>query len=225
MWVFPLLAALVSAVFAGSVLRSWAVRKGPHLAAWGAALVMFALASAAAAAGMMLEWTSGLFRAFYLFGAIVNVPVLALGTLYLLASRKVAHICALAVVVLGVGATIDVLQAPLDVSGLQTDGIPAGSEVMPEELRMLSRIYSFAGFFVVVGGAVLSAIRLRRQGGPHLGRLAGANLLIALGTTVVAVASGFARYEQGLPFSIGLLAGVTLMFLGFIRTRSRLTAP
>jgi hypothetical protein len=225
MWLFPLLAALVSGTFAGLVLRSWTVRRGPHLAAWGLALAMFAVASIATAAGILFDWSPGLFRTYYLFGAILNVPVLALGTLYLLAPRKFAHICAVVVAVLAVGATIDVAQASLAVAALDTDGIPAGSEVLSEEIRTLSRVYSFSGFFVVAGGAAWSAVRLARQGGTHFRRLALANVLIAAGTTVVASASALARYGQGSLFAVGLLVGVSLMFLGFVRTRPKATAP
>lgn len=225
MWLFPFFAGLVSATFAGFVLRSWAVRRGPHLAAWGIALVMFAVASLAAAAGMLFEWSAGLFRTYYLFGAILNVPVLALGTLYFSAPRKVAHVCTGVVIVLALGATIDVFQAELSSAPFATDGIPSGSEVMSEDVRTLSRIYSFSGFFVVAGGAIWSALRSLRQSGAHLRRLAGANALIAGGTTVVAIASGLARYGRGGYFAVGLLIGVSLMFLGFIRTRPRPTAP
>jgi hypothetical protein len=225
MWSFPAAAALVSAVFAASVLRSWGVRRGPHLLAWGTALAMFAAASLAAGLGMLVGWSEALFRVYYLFGAIVNVPVLALGTIYLLTARRVAQACTLLVVVLSVGAAVDVFEVALETSSLDTNGIPAASDVLPESIRTLSRIYSFTGFFVVVGGAVWSAIRLMRQKGPHLRRLAAANALIALGTTVAAAASGFARYRQGSIFAVGLLLGVTLMFVGFLRTRPRPTSP
>jgi hypothetical protein len=225
MWLFPLAAALVSAAFAVLVLRSWRVRRGPHLAAWSLALAMFGLASLAAALGMLLGWDGPLFRTYYLFGAIVNVPVLALGTVYLLAPRRVAHICTIAVAVLAVGAAVDVFEVGLRTEAFSTAGIPPASEVLPDSIRTLSRIFSFAGFFVVVGGAVWSAARLVRQRAPHLRRLAGANLLIAGGTTVTAAASGFVRYGRGSIFSIGLLVGVSLMFAGFLRTRARPTAP
>jgi hypothetical protein len=225
MWLFPFLAGLVSATFAALVLRSWAARRGPHLAAWGIALVMFAIASLAAASGMLFGWTSAMFRTYYLFGAIVNVPVLGLGTVYLLGARRVGHVAAIALTVVIVGAAIDVGEAPLHSGPLDTDGIPAGSQVLDEDVRTLSRIYSFTGFFVVAGGAAWSAIRLARRGGAHVRRLASANALIALGTTVAAIASGLARYEQGAYFGIGLFIGVSLMFLGFIRTRPRPTAP
>lgn len=225
MWIFPALAALVSGAFAGLVFRSWAHRRAPHLGAWGIALTMFALASLAAALGMLLEWTTALFRAYYLLGAILNVPVLALGTVYLLAPRRVASISAIALTVLAIGATIDVAEAELSAVPLDTAGIPSGSEVLPGEVRTLSRIYSFTGFFVVVGGASWSAVRMIRRGGPDLRRLALANLLIATGTTIVAVGSGLARYGRGAYFAVGLLLGVSVMFLGFIRTRQKATAP
>jgi hypothetical protein len=151
--------------------------------------------------------------------------VLALGTIYLLAPRKAAHICTAIVAVLSLGAAVDVSEVTLNVAPLATNGIPPASEVLPESIRTLSRIFSFSGFFVVVGGAVWSAVRLIRQRGAHLRRLASANLLIALGTTVAATASGFARYQRGSIFSVGLLVGVSLMFLGFLRTRPRPTAP
>ena len=58
--------------------------RAPHELAWTVALAMFALASAALALGTSTGWDNGTFRVFYLFGAILNVPWLALGTVYLL---------------------------------------------------------------------------------------------------------------------------------------------
>ena len=46
---------------------------------------MFASASAALWLGVAVGWSGPTFRVFYLFGAILNVPYLALGTVYLLA--------------------------------------------------------------------------------------------------------------------------------------------
>lgn len=221
MWIFPALAALVSGVFAALVLKAWGARRGPHLVAWGIALLMFAVASMAAALGMLFGWSPTLFRTYYLFGAIANVPVLAVGTLYLLMPRRNAHLVAVAVTILSVGAAIDVFQAPLEVDALRTNEIPAGSDVLDEDIRTLSRVLSFAGFFVVAGGAAWSAFRLRRTGGAPLRHLASANLMIALGTTIAAIASGLARYERGAYFGVGLLLGVSLMFAGFMRTRPR----
>ncbi|MQB00718.1 MAG: hypothetical protein GEU78_10550 [Actinobacteria bacterium] len=221
MWIFPLAAAGVSAVFASILFRGWRTRPRAHLLAWSVALAMFAVASGAAAIGMLAGWSGPIFRTYYLFGAILNVPVLALGTLYLLAPARHARVATSVVILLSLSAAIAVLGAPLDVAALRTTGIPSGGEVMPPGPRAVSRYYSFAGFFVVVGGALWSAGRLARSRQGHLKRLAVANGLIATGTFIVAVASGFARYGRGLIFAVGLFLGVSVMFLGFLMTRPR----
>lgn len=221
MWIFPLGAAIVSAIFAALVAQQWLSKQRPHQLAWAFALLMFAVASFAAAIGVLGQWTPTWFRVYYLFGAIVNVPVLALGTVYLLGPRRLGHAAAALVAVATVYAAGAVFTAALRETGLAVAGIPSGREVMPEGVRTLSRYYSFAGFFVVVAGALWSAWRLARRPEEHLRRIAAANVLIAAGTFVVALASGFARYGQGSVFAVGLLAGVVLMFAGFLRSRPR----
>jgi hypothetical protein len=221
MFLFPLAAGIVSGVFSALLSRGWRARGSPNLLAWSVALAMFTLASLSAAMGLIVGWNALLYRLYYLFGAIVNVPVLALGTLYLFVSSRLGHVAAAAVALACLLAAVSVFTAPLDIAALSTAGIPPGSEVMPSGVRMLSRLYSFAGFFVVLGGALWSSFRLLHGSAQHLRHLAVANALIAAGTFVVAVASGFARYGRGSIFSVGLLAGITLMFVGFLKTRSR----
>lgn len=219
MWVFPLAAAMVAMAFSLSLLKGWRARRRPNLLAWALALAMFAVASAAAAWGLLFGWSEGTFRMYYLFGAVVNVPVLALGSIYLMAPRTAAHLAATVVVGASLWAAFQVLGAPLNQGGLTTSGIPAGSSVIGGAPRALSRAYSYAGFVVVVGSALLSAYKLARRNQHGLKRLAVANSLIALGTLVVAVASGFARYGSGAVFAVGLLGGVSVMFAGFLKTR------
>lgn len=214
----------MSAAFSFLLLLQWLARRKPNLLAWGAALAMFAVASFAASVGLLAEWTPGWFRLYYLFGAILNVPVLGLGTIYLLGPRPLGHACAVVVAVASGLAAVAVAQTDLDAARLITEGIPRGAEVVPNGIRLLSRIYSFAGSFVVVGGALWSALRLLRRGQRHLRDLVVANLLIAAGTVVVGVGSGFAFRGRGLPFAIGLFVGVCLMFWGFLKTRVRAPA-
>ncbi len=221
MWIFPLGAAAVSAVFAAQLFRQWSGRRRPNLLAWGLALAMFSLASVAVTVGLIAGWTTTSYRAYYLFGAILNVPLLGLGTIYLLAPRGVGHVCAVVVVAASVYATVLVFTTELNAEALAVAGIPPGSAVMPSGVRALSRYYSYAGFLIVVGGALLSAGRLWRRRTELLRRLAFANVLIAAGTTIVAAGSAFARYGQGSVFAVTLFAGVTLMFVGFLNAKPR----
>jgi hypothetical protein len=221
MWIFPLGAALVSATFAFLLGRQWIARRRPHTLAWTVALAMFMVATLATAQGVRLGWTPGLFRAYYLFGAMINVPFLAVGTVELLSKRRwLGHGFAGLVLVAAAYGAAAMARAHLDAAVLDgVRGIPEARFVITGTAltRTLSRYYSYTSFTIVVLGALFSA--------EHLRRLATGNLLIAAGTFVVAAASIAVRLGRGsevaMLFSVGLLAGVSLMFAGFLRTRPR----
>src|SRR2546423_3550507 len=80
-------AALVALAFSMSTFERWLARRRRHELAWSASLLMFSVAAAALAAGAAGGWNGIWFRIFFFFGAIANVPFLALGTIYLLAGR------------------------------------------------------------------------------------------------------------------------------------------
>src|SRR3954471_5060110 len=81
-------ATAVATLFAEATFKRWRQGRRPHEGAWTFALVLFALASAALATGASTGWDRGVFRVFYLFGAVLNVPWLALGTVYLLLGER-----------------------------------------------------------------------------------------------------------------------------------------
>lgn len=225
MWVFPLAAAVVAGIFTALVGQSYITARKPHNLAWALALLTFATASFAAAMGMIASWTPFTYRVFYLFGAIVNVPLLALGTLYLLAPRKFGHFAALIVFIASVFAAGLVFGADVSREALGGDEIPMSSAAFGAGTApvLTARYISFIGFFIVVGGALWSAWRLARNREPHLRALAMGNILIALGTTVVAAASAVLRLGRlgSAIFSVGLLMGIVVMFTGFLRTKVR----
>src|SRR4029450_9982694 len=82
-------ATLLAGAFAAATFERWLERRRRHELAWSVALTFFAAGALSLWAGAALGWDGPTFRLFYLFGAIVNVPTLALGTVYLLAGRKV----------------------------------------------------------------------------------------------------------------------------------------
>ena len=77
-----LVAATVSAVFSHQLGSRWrrGGRVNPAMMAWSIALALFCVASATLALGAWLGFSEPLFRMFYLFGAVLNVPWLALGS-------------------------------------------------------------------------------------------------------------------------------------------------
>ncbi len=78
-----LVASVVSGLFALTLLRRFVARgrTNPALLFWGLAMVFFCTASVGLLTGVVGGWTSAEFRVFYLFGGVLNVPWLALGSI------------------------------------------------------------------------------------------------------------------------------------------------
>jgi glutaredoxin len=84
-----LIATVVSAAFAVQLLRRYRDRgRTPATLYWGVSLTMFSLASLMLAVGVVAGWSAWSFRLFYLFGAVLNVPWLALGNIAINARRR-----------------------------------------------------------------------------------------------------------------------------------------
>ena len=236
-WLLPGVAAAASAAIAAAVLRQWSHRCRPHQLAWGVALTMFAVASLALTVGVTAGWTPLSFKVYYLFGAVLNVPWLALGTVRLLGARGrpggpgegprwtglagrayvagLAAFTALSVVL--------VLLARVTAADLAGRLLPEGKEFLPLAVRALAVIGNLVGTLVVVGGAVASglAVRSRRD----LRRRFEGNLLIALGVLLAAGGGVFAFLASSDKLALGLALGASVMYLGFRRASAPARPP
>jgi hypothetical protein len=211
------LATAVATVFAQATGVRYSRSKSPHQGAWTFALALFALASAALATAASTGWDQGTFRVFYLLGAVLNVPWLALGTLYLLGGRKLGdRVRSFLVLFTGFGLGV-VLAAPIHGTILRNGGIPVGKDHFDVLPRVLAAAGSGVGAIVVFGGAAYSAIRFARRRTPGTGPLAGGNALIALGTLVLSsggLLQGVVGQDEA--FTISLAAGIVVVYAGFV---------
>lgn len=214
-------AVVVSFAFAASLLERWLARRRPHEAAWAVALALFCLGALSLWAGATLGWQPWSFRAFYAFGAIANVPFLAVGSVSLLFGRRAGAVAAAAASFVAVFALGVLAAAPLR-GTIDPRELPQGSAVLGVLPRVLAAVASGVGASVVFGLAVWSAVRVLRGRGPR--RLVAGNLLIAAGTATLS-ASGLLNSVLGEmdAFAVTLAAGVTVLFAGFLVASS--TAP
>ena len=128
MWVFPLLAALISVAFA-AVLAWNAVRPvRPAQVMWALALLMYAAASFAMFLGSLSNWTPGEFRLYWLLGATLTVPYLAQGELYLLTPRPMANVLFVVLVFGTAFAVAKIGSAPVQLAYLHEE-LPLGKDV------------------------------------------------------------------------------------------------
>lgn len=200
--------ALVALAFAFSTFERWLARRRRHELAWSGALALFVIAAAALAAGAGIGWDGPIFRIFYLFGAILNVPFLALGTVYLLWGRRTGDRVALALGLAGAFAVGVVVTAPFT-GPIPRHTLVQGSAVFGVLPRILAGVASAGGALVILGGAVWSIVRQRRT--------LLSNGLIAVGTLILGASGVFnSVFDAMSAFAIALLVGITVIFAGFL---------
>ena len=217
---YALAATLISAAFAGTLWMQYRAKPRPYLLAWTVALGVYAIAALTEVIGAAGGWTPLLFRAYYFFGAILLVGVLALGTIYLLAPRF-SRIALWTLMVLAAVGLAAVLGAHLQAVKLETRQVPNVDTIQVQGglfnvlAILMAALINIVGALILVGGAAWSAFAAWRRGGARSRVLA--NVLIAAGALIVATASSLTRlfhvYEV---FYVGQAIGVLVMFGGFM---------
>lgn len=223
-------ATLVSLAFALSTGERWLRGRKRQEAVWTVSLCMFSAGSAALWLGAAIGWSAWVFKAFFLFGAILNVPYLALGTVELLAGPAHGRRWTAIVTVLGAFCTGLLVAAPLTAS-IDPAVLPQGKDVFGPGPRIAAAVASGVAATVIIVGALWSAWRLLRArsgtrrsvtgGGLSPARLAIANVTIALGTLVLS-AGGLLNsvVDEMDGFAISLVVGIAIIFGGFLLTGS-----
>lgn len=222
----PLLAALVGAVFAALVWRSFVTGgRRAHQLLWALGLSAYAVASLADAYVAWRDWTPALYVAYLAF-ASGNVGLLGAGTMLLLRSRMrrvgvvfaVAAALGILVVILGASlATIDA--AALARAGPAAGLAPLARDAPGSAARLAFILESAVGGLALIGGALWSWWENRRAGVLLIG--VGA-LLVALGGTVEGLVTRYASDAGSAALAARLatqLLGIIVMFAGYLRGR------
>lgn len=210
-----LVGAFVAGAFAMRLRQHFRRRRRHHALAWSMSLDLYAIGMVALAIGLLLGWSATVYGVYWLAGALLNVPLLAVGELHLLAPTGVRWWWAL-----GVGAALWAITATaisqFDAGALAAassgGGIPLGADVLAGEPAYAAlQPLTLTGTVIVVGGTVWSAVRRRRP----------AVLLIALGVMVAASSSAFVRSDLDALVPVALTGGVAIMYAGFRATVAR----
>ena len=163
-----LVAAVAASVFFGDLLRSYRSVPRPHTAAYMAGIGLFAMATWALFIGTATGWTSASYRAFFLFGAIINIPVLALGSMFLVVGRRAGHIMLfLMFPFLAISIPMTVAQ-PFDAGPLPPGGVPSGRDLWLEVFgpRLWAAIGGGMGATILIVLAVVSVFRFWEEEPP-----------------------------------------------------------
>ncbi|HBY92369.1 MAG TPA: hypothetical protein DEP84_00155 [Chloroflexi bacterium] len=219
--VISVLDVIVSAVFTIMVARQYLARRKPYQLIWTIALAVWTIGVLAetVAAGQG-AWAPLTYRLYYAAGALMVAAWLGVGSLFLVASRRVAMAALVAIAVISVVGVVAIMTSPINPADLaKTDSLGFVDSklvkvfpLMP--VRLLIIISNIFGTFAFVGGALFSVYQFWRK---HImrDRMVGV-LLIAVGGLIVAGAHSIGVLGGPALFRISELLAVVVIFAGFL---------
>lgn len=218
------LGGIASTVFAFDLIRDHRRSPRPHVAAYAAGIGMFAIATWAFVYGIVVGWDGPSYRTFFLFGAILNIPVLALGSMFLVVGRRAGHVMTIAVAAIAaISVTLTTtvpFENPLPATGIPSDIFPPISDGFGP--RLLAAISGGTGATILILLSLVSVVRFWKSNP----RIVAGNALILAGTLVASFqGTVLALGEEG-AFALKLTVTATLLWLGYRVTKgARVAAP
>lgn len=209
----PVATTLVAAVFTTVLWRHW--RRKPdarYLLWWTIGVALYGIGTLTEALTTMFGWSEPVFRAWYIAGALLGGAPLAQGTVYLLLPRRRADRLAILLIAYVAIASAFVISTPLDMSLVETHRL-SGDVIEWELVRLFSPLVNLYAVVFLIGGAIWSAVRYRRQG--VTGARVRGNVLIAVGAILPGIGGSFARAGIVEVLYVTELIGLVLIWLGY----------
>jgi hypothetical protein len=214
--VLSIIAALAASLFALDLWRGYRRRPRPHVAAYATGMTMFAVATWALFIGVTFAWTGPIYRTFYLFGAVLNILFLALGSMFLVVGKRSGHVMTLALggfTAIATTLTLTVpFQQPLPDGGIPTDMFETGFGP-----RLFAIIGGATGATILIVLALVSLIRFWKKDRS----IVWGNALILAGTMAAAWGGTGLALGEASGFALSLLIAVTLIWAGYRVASSR----
>lgn len=210
----PIATTLLSILFATVLFRHW--RRKPavlYLAWWTLGVALYGVGTLTESLTTLLGWQEGVFRAWYISGALLGGAPLAQGTIYLLFSKKTAHRLTAALLTVVAVAAVCVLLSPIDAAAVEPYRL-SGRVLEWQWVRAFSPFINLYAVIFLVGGAAWSAWKYWRHYDDTSGRMWG-NVWIALGAILPGIGGSFTRMGHVEVLYVTELAGLLLIWLGY----------
>jgi len=219
----PLFTTAFAVFFAIVMFRRWRAKGGTHLLWWAIGMVSYATGTLTESLTTLWGWHAPVFRAWYITGALLGGMPLAQGSVFLHLSRKAAVRWTWAVCTIVVVASVCVILSPIDASAVEPYRL-SGKALAWSWVRLFSPFVNTYALVFLVGGAIMSAMRFRRD--PALGARFAGNVLIAIGGILPGIGGTFTRLGHVEVLYVTELLGLVLIYIGFrLNTLQRIPAP
>lgn len=216
-WGWPLATGLIGFVYVGLLLAQWYKRRKPHQLAWAVGFLFYAVAALMEAYSEFTgTWDPTVYR-FYIVLAASMVGLLGLGTLYLISRKRwlghayLAFVLACLVVFLWGVFTTELDTSKL-VAGITVGGTALGSGgSFP---RVMSLPFNITGTLLLLGGSTWSIIKFWPK--KEYRYRVWANVLIIIGTLIIAGAGSMARAGQTVGLYPAEMVASAVLLAGFL---------
>jgi len=228
---YPTVNVVVTALFAGVVLRQYMQRHRIYQLYWAIALSMAFLATLAYVLMIAVQPTSVVgvlfFRIYYIFGAALMPAWLGLGSIALVTSARVTRVCLVILCILSVLAAVLISISNVDIHKLSQVVGTSGAGILQNGAWLPTIItLNSLGALAVAGVAIYSGWKLlRRQSnvaGFRTNNLLWVNVLILLGVALISLAGSRARFfgAEG-SFWLVMALGWVVFFFGVLLSSRR----
>jgi hypothetical protein len=216
-WWWPLATGAIGLVYVALLLAQWRRRRKPHQLAWSVGFLFYAVAALMEAYSEFTGgWDPTVYRIYIVLAASM-VGFLGLGTLYLITKKRVLGnvyltfvLACLAVFLYGVFTTD--LDTTKLVAGITVGGTALGSGgSFP---RIMSLPFNITGTLLLIGGSAWSIIKFWPK--KEFRYRAWANVLIIIGTLIIAGAGSMARAGQTVGLYPAEMVASAVLLAGFL---------
>lgn len=216
-WWWPLATGLIGFVYVGLLLAQWLRRRKPHQLAWAVGFTFYAVAAVMEAYSEFSgTWDQTVYR-FYIVLAASMVGFLGLGTLYLITKKRVFGNIYLGLVLACLGIFLyGVFTTDLDTSKLIA-GITVGGTALGSGgsfPRFMSLPFNISGTLLLIGGSAWSIIKFWPK--KEYRYRVWANVLIIIGTLIIAGAGSMARAGQTVGLYPAEMVASAVLLAGFL---------
>ena len=213
--IIPAIASVISVIFAFITLDQYLSNRKPYKLVWFFGLLLYFISTGCAFLIELNGLNSIVYRLWYICGATLVAAYLGIGTIYLLAPRRIAHIIMVILGLASISAIVLISTASVDFHLLPESGLLLSGNALPRNIRLLTPFFNVFGTIALVGGAAYSAWRYWSR--RIMRHRVLSNILIAVGAVLPAVGGLVARYGHLSLLYWSQLFGIILIFAGFLR--------
>ncbi|MGB4440866.1 MAG: hypothetical protein WBJ62_01405 [Coriobacteriia bacterium] len=214
---WPLATGVIGFVYVGLLLAQWFRRRKPHQLAWAVGFAFYAVAAVMEAYSEFTgTWDPTVYR-FYIVLAASMVGFLGLGTLYLITKKRTLPTIYLAFVLGCLAVFLYGVFTTELIEGNLVAGITVGGTALGEGRsfpRVMSLPFNITGTLLLLGGSTWSIIKFWPK--KEYRYRVWANVLIIVGTLIIAGAGSMARAGQTVGLYPAEMVASAVLLAGFL---------